>query len=71
MEGFLVGKVRYYWEIYIQGENMYIELNGGINSILDMTHEAFEKNKKEKRSEIEFYQDFTITDVKGAHLIGI
>lgn len=66
-----MGKVRYYWEIYIQGENMYIELNGGINSILDMTHEAFEKNKKEKRSEIEFYQDFTITDVKGAHLIGI
>lgn len=58
-------KVEYNWEIYIKGNDLIIELNGGINSILDMSHECFEDNKQKKKEEIIFFSQFTKTSVKG------
>lgn len=60
----------YKWNIYTEDDNLIIELNGGINSIMDMKHEKFDENKEMKRKEIEYFSTFTKTSIEGGKLLG-
>ena len=54
------------WEFSIEDDDkLRIELNGGVNRILEINHERYKENLKEVYDQIEFYRPFTKTTVIG------
>jgi hypothetical protein len=68
--GMNMGNVKFNWNIYMKDHFIVIDLNDGCNAMIDTRYpETLEKNKKDKKEEIEQWSKVNKTTVEGMHLL--